>query len=53
LSTEANKRVVQRFVDEVIVERNGDVIDELANGEFARAAKRWVSPSSAPFPTSR
>jgi len=50
LSTEADKRVVQRFVDEVIVERNADVIDELAAGEFARAAKRWVSPFERAFP---
>jgi predicted ester cyclase len=50
LSTEANKRIVQRFVDEVIVERNADVIDELAAGEFARAAKRWVSPFERAFP---
>ena len=50
MSTEADKRVVQRFVDEVIVERNADVIDELAAGEFARAAKRWVSPFERAFP---
>ncbi|HYB31130.1 MAG TPA: ester cyclase [Solirubrobacteraceae bacterium] len=50
MSTEANKRVVQRFIDEVIVDQNGDVIDELADGEFARAAKRWVSPFERAFP---
>jgi steroid delta-isomerase-like uncharacterized protein len=51
--TETNKRLVRRFIDEVIVERNADVIDELAAGEFARAAKRWVSPFQRAFPDFR
>ena len=48
--TEANKRLVRRLVDEAVAERNPDVIDEIASGEFAQAAKRWVSPFRSAFP---
>ena len=51
--TEANKQLVRRFIDEVIVDRNADVVDELAAGEFALAAKRWVSPFRRAFPDFR
>ncbi|HEY4828641.1 MAG TPA: ester cyclase [Solirubrobacteraceae bacterium] len=53
MSTEANKRVVRRFVDEVVAPRNPDAVDELAAGEFAAAAKRWVSPFQSAFPDFR
>jgi predicted ester cyclase len=53
VSTETNKRLVRRFIDEVIVGRKADVIDELAAGDFARAAKRWVSPFERAFPDFR
>jgi predicted ester cyclase len=53
VSTEANKRVVRRFVDEVVAPRNPDAVDELAAGEFAAAAKRWVSPFQSAFPDFR
>lgn len=48
--SEANKKLVRRFIDEVIGGRNADVVDELAAGEFALAAKRWVSPFQRAFP---
>jgi RimJ/RimL family protein N-acetyltransferase/predicted ester cyclase len=47
---EANKRLVRRFVEKVVAER---AVDELAAGEFARAAKRWVSPFGSAFPDFR
>ena len=47
---EANKRLVRRLVDEAVARRNPDVIDEIATGEFAHAAKRWVSPFRSAFP---
>ena len=50
MSTEANKRLARRFIEEVIVARNAAVIDELAAGEFALAVKRWVSPFERAFP---
>jgi predicted ester cyclase len=53
VSTEANKRVVRRFIDEVVAPRNPDAVDELAAGEFAAAARRWVSPFRSAFPDFR
>ncbi len=50
MSAEANKQLVRRLVDEAIAERNPNVIDEIAAGEFAQAAKRWVSPFRSAFP---
>jgi predicted ester cyclase len=50
VSAESNKRLVRRLVDEAVARRNPDVIDEIATGEFARAAKRWVSPFRGAFP---
>jgi predicted ester cyclase len=50
LSAEANKRLVRRLVDEAVSRRNPDVLDELAAGQFASAAKRWVSPFRSAFP---
>ena len=50
MSAEANKQLVRRLVDEAVARRNADVIDEIATGEFAQAAKRWVSPFRSAFP---
>jgi RimJ/RimL family protein N-acetyltransferase/predicted ester cyclase len=51
--TEANKRLVRRFVEKVIAERDPDSVDALAAGELAQAAKRWVSPFQSAFPDFR
>jgi predicted ester cyclase len=48
--SEANKRLVRRLVDEAVARRNLDVLDEVAAGEFARSARRWVSPFQSAFP---
>ena len=45
-----NKRLVRRLVTEAINARNLDVVDELAEGELAQAAKRWIGPFRASFP---
>ncbi len=50
MSAESNKRLVRRLVDEAIARRDPEVIDEIATGEFARAAKGWVSPFRSAFP---
>jgi predicted ester cyclase len=50
VSAEINKQVVQRFVSEAVGDRNPDVVDDLAAGEFAALAKRWVSPFRGAFP---
>jgi predicted ester cyclase len=49
-SAEKNKQLVRRLVHEAIARRNPDVVDELAAGEFAEAAKRWVQPFRSAFP---
>lgn len=46
---EANKQLVHRLVQEGVRERNLDVLDEIAAGEFAEVAKRWVSPFQSAF----
>lgn len=50
MSTEQNKRLVRRLIDEAVHQRNIDVLDELAAGEFAEIAKRWVRPFHGAFP---
>jgi predicted ester cyclase len=50
VSAEANKRLVRRLVDEAVGQRNLDVLDEIAAGEFAEVAKRWVRPFRSAFP---
>jgi predicted ester cyclase len=50
MSAEANKCLVRRLVEEALGRRDPDVIDEIASGEFAEAAKRWVSPFRSAFP---
>ena len=50
MSAEENKDLVRRLVREAVGERNIDVIDELADGEFAELARRWVRPFRSAFP---
>jgi predicted ester cyclase len=50
LSVEENKQLVRRLVHEAVARRNPDALDELAAGEFAQAAKRWVQPFQSAFP---
>jgi hypothetical protein len=50
LSTEENKQLVRRLVHEAVGRRNPDVLDEVAAGDFAQAAKRWVQPFQNAFP---
>jgi predicted ester cyclase len=50
MSVESNKALVQRLVKEAINGRQPDVVDELAEGELATAAKRWIGPFTESFP---
>jgi predicted ester cyclase len=50
VSAEDSKRLVRRLVEEGVAGHDPDVVDEIATGEFARAAKRWVSPFRGAFP---
>lgn len=45
-----NKLLVRRLVQEAVWERNVDVLDQIAAGEFAELAKRWISPFQSAFP---
>jgi hypothetical protein len=42
--------LVRRLVREAVGERNLEVLDDVAAGEFAAVAKRWVSPFQSAFP---
>jgi predicted ester cyclase len=53
VSVEENKALVRRLVQEVVTERNPDALDELAQGQFARLARRWISPFQNAFPDFR
>jgi hypothetical protein len=50
MTPDRNKELVRRLIEEAINGRNLDVIDELADGELASAAKRWIGPFRSSFP---
>ena len=50
MSVDANKKLVRRLVDEAINARRLELVDELADGELAAAAKRWIGPFRESFP---
>jgi hypothetical protein len=50
MTSDDNKELVRRLVDEAINARQLDVVDELADGKLADAAKRWIGPFRASFP---
>jgi predicted ester cyclase len=50
MDADKNKELVRRLVEEAINERNLDALEELADGELASAAKRWIGPFRASFP---
>lgn len=50
VTVESHKHLVRRLVQEGVNERNPDVLDDVAEGSFARRARRWVSPFRSSFP---
>ena len=50
MGAEENKQLVRRLVEEAIGQGNPDVLNQIADGEFAEVAKRWVSPFRGAFP---
>jgi len=50
MTAEQNKELVRRLVEDAVNPRNPDVLDEVAEGEFALAARRWVAPFRDSFP---
>ncbi len=53
MRSETNKELVRRLVDEVVNRRNAGALDELAEGQFAELARRWISPFRSSFPDFR
>jgi predicted ester cyclase len=49
VSHDHNKRLVHRLV-EIVNDRDFESIDEVATGEIARDARRWVGPFRESFP---
>src|ERR1700735_2685433 len=50
MTAEQNKLLIQRLVQEAVNQANLDVLAEVADGEFAQAARQWVGPFRAAFP---
>jgi predicted ester cyclase len=50
MTAEESKELVRRLVDEVVNRRDLDALDEIASGQLARLARRWISPFRASFP---
>jgi predicted ester cyclase len=53
MSLEHNKNLVRRLVDEVVNARRLDALDEIAHGDVAQAARRWIGPFRDAFPDFR
>jgi predicted ester cyclase len=53
MTAEEHKVLVRRLVEEAVNAGNLDVLDEVAQGEFAVAARRWVEPFRDSFPDFR
>jgi predicted ester cyclase len=50
MSVEDNKLLVRRLVEQAVGEGNIEIVDELASGDFAEIARRWVRPFQNAFP---
>jgi len=50
MTAEQNKLLIRRLVEEAVNAGNLEVLDEVARGEFAQTARRWVGPFCASFP---
>jgi predicted ester cyclase len=50
MTTDQNKLLVRRLVEEAINHSNLDVLDEVAGGEIALAARHWIGPFRDSFP---
>lgn len=50
MTSKEKKGLVRRLVEEAVNARNLDLVDELAEGKLAEAARRWIGPFRASFP---
>lgn len=53
MAAEQNKLLVRRLVEEAVNRSNLDVLDEVADGEIALAARHWIGPFRDSFPDFR
>lgn len=53
MAAEQNKLLVSRLVEEAVNRSNLDVLDEVADGEIALAARHWIGPFRDSFPDFR
>jgi predicted ester cyclase len=53
VSLDENKELVRRLVEDGINPRDPGIVDEVADGESAGIARRWVSPFQSSFPDFR
>ena len=44
MTAEQDKELVRRLVEKAVNPRNPDVLDEVAEGEFAAVTRHWVAP---------
>jgi predicted ester cyclase len=52
-TSDENKALIGRLIDEVVNARDPTAIDELADGEFAEQARGWIGPFRDAFPDFR
>ena len=50
MTGEQNKLLIQRLVEEAVNQGHLNVLAEVADGEFAQAARQWVGPFREAFP---
>ena len=50
MTAEQNKLLIQRLVEEAVNQGHLDVLADVADGEFAQAARQWVGPFREAFP---
>jgi predicted ester cyclase len=53
MMAEQNELLVRRLVEEAVNRGDLDVLDEVATGEFAGSARRWIGPFRDSFPDFR
>jgi predicted ester cyclase len=53
MSSDANKELVHHLVEEVVNQSNEAALDDVASGELAEAARRWIGPFREAFPDFR
>ena len=50
MTVQQNKLLIQRLVEEAVNQGHPDVLAEVADDEFAQAARQWVGPFREAFP---